>query len=116
VPPTAGFFRDADLLLAADCVAFALADFHRQYLSGRSLAIACPKLDSHQEVYLEKLVAMIDEAKIRSLTVMVMEVPCCGGLARLAEEAVRRAQREVPVEVRVVGTGGQVLGAFPLAG
>ncbi|MDX2437795.1 MAG: ferredoxin [Acidobacteriota bacterium] len=116
VPPTAPFFCDADVLLAADCVAFAVADFHNRHLAGRSLAIACPKLDSNQEIYLEKLVAMIDTAKIRSLRVMIMEVPCCGGLARLAEEAVQRAQRKIPVELLVVGTGGQILGAYPLAG
>ncbi len=116
VPPTAPFFHDADVLLAADCVAFAVADFHQRHLAGRSLAIACPKLDSHQEVYLEKLVAMIDQAQIRSLRVMVMEVPCCGGLARLAEEAARRAHRKIPVEFLVVGTGGHILGAYPIAG
>jgi ferredoxin len=116
VPPTAPFFSDADVLLAADCVAFAVADFHNRHLAGRSLAIACPKLDSNQEIYLEKLVAMIDHAKIRSLRVMIMEVPCCGGLARLAEEAARRAQRKIPVELLVVGTGGQILGADPMAG
>jgi Pyruvate/2-oxoacid:ferredoxin oxidoreductase delta subunit len=116
VPPTAPFFHEADVLLAADCVAFAVADFHRNHLAGRSLAIACPKLDSHQEIYLEKLVAMIDQAEIRSLRVMVMEVPCCGGLVGLAEEAVRRARRKIPVGFVVVGTGGQILGASPIVG
>lgn len=116
VPPTAPFFHHADVLLAADCVAFAVADFHNHHLAGRSLAIACPKLDSHQEVYLEKLVTMIDQAEIRSLRVMVMEVPCCGGLVRLAEEAARRANRKVPVEFLVVGTGGNILGAQRVAG
>lgn len=116
VPPTAPFFCGADVLLAADCVAFAVADFHHRHLAGRSLAIACPKLDSNQEVYLQKLVAMIDQAEIRSLRVMVMEVPCCGGLARLAEEAASRAQRKISVELTVVGTGGQILRAYMMAG
>jgi len=116
VPSTAAFFQNADVLLAADCVAFAVGDFHRRYLSGRSLAIACPKLDSNQEIYLSKLVAMIDEAKIRSLQVMVMEVPCCGGLLRLAAEAVRRAQRTVPLECLVVATDGRLLGQRAVAG
>lgn len=116
VPPTAPFFRDADVLLAADCVAFAVGDFHRRHLNGRSLAIACPKLDSNQENYLSKLVAMIDEAQIRSLRVMVMEVPCCGGLLRLAAEAVRRARRTVPVECLVVATDGRLLGQRAVAG
>ena len=116
VPPTAPFFQNQDVLLAADCVAFAVGDFHQRFLAGSSLAIACPKLDSNQEIYLQKLVAMIDEAEIRSLKVMVMEVPCCGGLVRLAEEAVRRAKRDLPVECLVVGTQGHILGEHKIAG
>ena len=116
VPPTAPFFQGQDVLLAADCVAFAVGDFHRRFLAGSSLAIACPKLDSNQEIYLQKLVTMIDEAEIRSLRVMVMEVPCCGGLLRLAEEAARRARRDIPVECLVVGTQGHILGEHRIAG
>lgn len=116
VPPTAGFFEQADVLLAADCVPFAVADFHRQFLSGKSLAIACPKLDANQEIYLQKLVSLIDEAKITSLTVVVMEVPCCGGLVQLAQESLRRAQRTVPVECVVVGTRGQILQRAAIGG
>ncbi len=108
VPPTAPYFRGADVLLAADCVAYAAGDFHRGWLSGRALAIACPKLDSHQEVYLDKLVALVDDAAIASLTVMVMEVPCCGGLVRLAQAALARAERAVPLHVAVVGIEGEV--------
>jgi len=96
------------VLLAADCVAYAAGDFHRTWLAGRALAIACPKLDAHQEVYLDKLVALIDDAAIASLTVMVMEVPCCGGLVHLAEAALARAVRPVPLRVAVVGVGGDV--------
>jgi NAD-dependent dihydropyrimidine dehydrogenase PreA subunit len=116
VPPTAPFFQNQDVLLAADCVAFAVGDFHQRFLAGSSLAIACPKLDSNQEIYLQKLVALIDEAEIRSLKVMVMEVPCCGGLVRLAEEALRRAKRDLPVECLVVGTQGHILGEYQIAG
>jgi NAD-dependent dihydropyrimidine dehydrogenase PreA subunit len=116
VAPSAPCYRGADVLLAADCVAYAVGDFHGRYLAGRSLAIACPKLDVRQEVYLDKLVAMIDEAEIASLTVMVMEVPCCGGLVRLAAAASARAAREVPVRTVVVGAGGEILGGGPLAG
>ena len=116
VPPTAAFFQNADVLLAADCVAFALGDFHHTHLAGRSLAIACPKLDSNQEVYLTKLIAMIDEAGIRSLRVMVMEVPCCGGLVRLVEEALRRATRSLAADCLVVGTGGRILGEYAISG
>ena len=116
VPPTAPFFAGADVLLAADCVAFAVGDFHARFLAGNALAIACPKLDTNQEIYLQKLVAMIDEAEIKSLRVMVMEVPCCGGLVHLVEEALRRAQRSLPVECLVVGTQGMVLSEYRIAG
>jgi NAD-dependent dihydropyrimidine dehydrogenase PreA subunit len=108
VPPTAPFFAGADVLIAADCVPFAVAGFHQRFLAGHSLAIACPKLDHNQEVYLEKLVAMIDVAGIASIHVMVMEVPCCGGLVRLVEQARRQASRSIPVRCTVVGTDGAV--------
>ncbi len=109
VPPTAPYFKKADVLLAADCVAFAMGNFHRDYLKGKGLAIACPKLDQGQEIYLQKLVAMIDEAQINTLTVMVMEVPCCTGLVQLAKEASNRATRKVPVKQMVVGLRGEIL-------
>jgi len=115
--PTAPYFANADVLLAADCVAFAVGGFHSRFLKGRSLAIACPKLDSNQQVYLQKLVSMIDEAGISSLTVMVMEVPCCSGLVRMAQQAASRAQRTIPVPVSclVVGLQGNILAEYKVA-
>ncbi|MCP4602991.1 MAG: 4Fe-4S ferredoxin [Proteobacteria bacterium] len=110
VPPTAPYFKKADVLLAADCIAFAVGDFHKTHLKGSALAIACPKLDQGQEIYLQKLIAMIDEAGINTLTVMVMEVPCCTGLVQLAKEAATRANRKVPVKKIVVGLRGDILG------
>jgi len=101
-------FHQADLLLAADCTAFAMADFNQRHLPGKRLAIACPKLDGNQEVYLAKLTALIDEAQVRSLTVMIMEVPCCGGLLRTAQLAAARASRSVPIKVVVVGIDGEI--------
>jgi len=98
VPPTAPFFQKADVLLAADCVPFAMADFHSKYLRGKSLAVACPKLDDGQDSYLHKFTAMIDDAEINTLSVMMMEVPCCGGLLRLAKEAAARASRKIPIK------------------
>ena len=110
VSPTAPYFEKSDVLLAADCCAFAIGDFHQTHMKGRSLAIACPKLDQGQEIYLQKLVAMIDESNINTLTVMVMEVPCCRGLVQLAKEATSRASRKVPLKVVVVGIkGGAIL-------
>jgi len=109
VSPAAPAFQGADILLAADCVAFAHPTFHRSLLAGRSLAVACPKLDSHQEVYVDKLAAMIDNGAA-SLTVAVMEVPCCGGLVRLAQAAAAHATRSLPIRALVIGVGGQILG------
>lgn len=108
VPPTAPYFKGADVVLAADCVAFAVGDFHSAHLKGRSLAIACPKLDQGMEIYLQKLISMIDDAKINTLTVMVMEVPCCAGLVQLAKAASEQASRKVPVKQMVVGLHGDI--------
>jgi len=109
VSPIAPYFRDADVLLAADCVAFSMGDFHSRLLDGKALAVACPKLDSGMDRYLEKLVAMIDMAGIRSITVAIMEVPCCGGLTALVMQALAKAKRTVPVNKIVVSVTGKVL-------
>jgi len=109
VPPTAPYFQGKDVLLVADCVAYAMGNFHQSYLKGKSLAIACPKLDEGQDSYLEKIVAMIDQAKINTLTVMIMEVPCCSGLLGLAKAAVAKASRKVPLKSIVVSLQGEIL-------
>jgi ferredoxin len=109
ISPTAPYFRNADVLLAADCVAYALDGFHHDYLRGRRLSIACPKLDSDQEEYVEKVRCLIDDAKINMLTVMIMQVPCCSGLLAMAKKAAHSAQRKVPVKAVVVGLKGDVL-------
>lgn len=108
VNPQAGFLQGADLLLAADCTAFACGGFHNCFLKGRVLAIACPKLDSNTQVYVDKLVQMIDGAGINTLTVLIMEVPCCGGLVRIAQTAREQAERNIPVKVIVLGVDGEV--------
>jgi NAD-dependent dihydropyrimidine dehydrogenase PreA subunit len=113
ISPMNPAFRDADLLLAADCVAFAMADFNQRYLPGKKLAIACPKLDQGQEIYLDKLTALIDQAKVSAITVMIMEVPCCGGLLRMAQTAAGRATRQVPISQVVVGIDGAIRRSGP---
>ena len=110
VSPEAPYFQEKDILLAADCVPFAFADFHKDYLKGKSLAIACPKLDSEQEIYVDKIAALIDDAKINTLTVMIMKVPCCMGLAHIAKSGVDKATRKIPIKQVVVDVaGGQIL-------
>jgi Fe-S-cluster-containing hydrogenase component 2 len=110
ISPDAPHYQGSDLLLAADCVSFTHADFHRDFLKDHTLAIACPKLDSNQEIYREKLVALIDRARVRSIKVMIMQVPCCGGLLRHVMEAARQAKRKVPITSVVVGINGGILG------
>jgi ferredoxin len=109
ISPLAPHYRQTDILLAADCVPFALPDFHQSYLAGRTLAIACPKLDHNQDIYLEKLKALIDQAEIESLSVIVMQVPCCAGLVQLAQTAAQQAQRYIPMKATVIGIDGTVL-------
>lgn len=109
VNPNSPAFRGADLLLAADCVAFSLGSFHNGFLKGKALAIACPKLDHGTETYIDKLTAMIDTAKVNTVTVMMMEVPCCGGLIQMVRAALARAARKVPVKAITVSIDGKIL-------
>lgn len=109
VNPNAPYFRSADLLLAADCVAFSLGTFHSKHLKGKSLAIACPKLDQGTDSYIEKLTTMIDIARVNTITVMMMEVPCCGGLLHMVKTALTNASRNVPVKKMIIGISGDVL-------
>jgi Pyruvate/2-oxoacid:ferredoxin oxidoreductase delta subunit len=109
VPPNAPYFQGNNVLLVADCVAYALADFHKDYLQGKSLAIACPKLDTNLDSYLKKLTALINDAHIASLTVMTMEVPCCRGLLSLARQAASQASKKIPIKSIVVGIKGTII-------
>ncbi len=109
ISPLAPYYQGADVLLTADCVGYALGDFHREYLKGKSIAIACPKLDEGQDIYQEKIKAWIDEAKINTLTVLIMQVPCCMGLLNLAKEAAQASNRKVPIKYVVVGVQGEII-------
>ena len=109
VSPLAPYFQGADVLLAADCTAFALGAFHNDYLKGKSVAIACPKLDQGQDVYIGKIKALAEDAKINTLTVLIMQVPCCRGLLALTSEALSQSSRKVPVKAVVVGLQGEIL-------
>lgn len=109
INPMASYFQGADMVLAADCVAFSLGNFHSHWLKGKSLGIACPKLDEGQQSYVSKLKALIDDAKINTLTVMMMQVPCCGGLLQMARTAADQAERKIPVKAVIVGVEGEIL-------
>ncbi|MFH0756647.1 MAG: 4Fe-4S ferredoxin [Bacteroidota bacterium] len=107
--PAASCFRQTDMVLAADCVAFSLGNFHSRWLKGKTLGIACPKLDDRQESYVSKIKSLIDDAKISTLTVMMMQVPCCGGLLQIAKVASGQAGRKIPVKSVIVGVEGEIL-------
>jgi hypothetical protein len=109
ISPTAPYYQNADVLLSADCVAYALGGFHPEYLKGKALAIACPKLDEGQDVYVEKIRAWFEDAKINTLTVLIMQVPCCTGLLSLAQQAAQASRRKVPIKYLVVGIRGEIL-------
>ncbi len=109
ISPTAPYYQGADVLLAADCVAYALGDFHREFLKGKSLAIACPKLDEGQDIYKEKIKSWFEDAKINTLTTLIMQVPCCRGVLSLAQQAAEASGRQVPVKYLVVSIEGEIL-------
>jgi hypothetical protein len=109
VSPEAPYFQGTDVVLAADCVPFAMANFHNDFLKGKSLAIACPKLDGGQEVYIEKIRALYEKSRINTLTVMIMQVPCCRGLLATAVQALQGSARKVPIRYVVVSLQGEVL-------
>ncbi|MDD5019109.1 MAG: 4Fe-4S binding protein [Candidatus Omnitrophica bacterium] len=107
VPVDAPYLQDADVLLAADCVGFSYPDLHQGLLSGKVLLVACPKLD-RADLYADKLARMFRQNRIRSLTIARMEVPCCGGLNMIVEEALARAGQQIPVETVIVTIEGTV--------
>jgi len=106
VPPTAPYLQNAHLLIAADCVPFAYPEFHRDFIKGRVLVNACPKLDDTSP-YVEKLAAMIAHNDIQSVTVTIMEVPCCRGMAMFAQQAIAKSGKDVPLEIAVIGINGE---------
>jgi Pyruvate/2-oxoacid:ferredoxin oxidoreductase delta subunit len=108
VAPGAPFLKDADLLLAADCVPFAMADFHPKFLRGRSVIIGCPKLDD-PAFYVEKLTEIFKRSDIKSVTVLHMEVPCCFGLKRIAEAALEASGKKIPMRDVTVSIEGNVI-------
>jgi len=105
VPPNAPFIKNADLVIAADCVGFANPNFHSDFLKGRKLIIGCPKLDDAQ-FYQKKLEMMFRESRPRSVTVVNMEVPCCFGLYRIVKEALASAGINVPLKQEIIDVKG----------
>jgi NAD-dependent dihydropyrimidine dehydrogenase PreA subunit len=109
LPVSGPIWQNADVLIAADCVAYAVADFHERLLAGKTLAIACPKLDDTL-AYVEKLAAIFAGNTIRSITIAHMEVPCCGGIVRAVHAAMAQAGRQIPLHDITVGIDGSIEG------
>jgi len=107
LPPQASFFNNSDLLVCADCVPFAYANFHSDLLNGKSLVIGCPKLDD-VENYKEKLIDMFKLNNIKKVTVAIMEVPCCYGLYAVVNEAVEKSGKKIDVIKKVISVGGEI--------
>ncbi len=107
VPVNAPYFQGADLLIAADCTAYAYGDFHNRFIQGRITLVGCPKLD--QVDYSEKLTAILQNNDIKSVTVTRMEVPCCGGLEHAVKEALRASGKLIPWRVVTISTDGRIL-------
>ena len=106
VPPTAPYFQNADILICADCVAFAMGSTHQDLLKGKALAIACPKLDD-TTAYVDKLAHIFSANDIKSITCAIMEVPCCRGLDIMVREALQKSGKEIPLESLVIGINGE---------
>ncbi|HOY33102.1 MAG TPA: 4Fe-4S binding protein [Bacteroidales bacterium] len=109
VNPAASYFKNADVVIAADCTAFSYGNFHNDYMKGKTVVIACPKLDSNTESYIEKIKMMAEDSNINTITVVMMEVPCCGGLLHMTKLAVQKASRKVPVKVVYISIQGKIL-------
>ena len=107
--PHAPYFKDADLVIAADCVPFTYADFHRRFLRGKTLIVLCPKLDRVDDLYIEKMTEIFKHNDIRSITLVHMEVPCCFGLNKLVEEAVKRSGKSIAIRDYTISIRGSII-------
>lgn len=108
VPPTAPFLKGADLLVLADCVPVAFPTLHRDFLEGKAVMMGCPKLDDAQK-YIDKFAQVFRSAGIKSITTVVMEVPCCSGLPMIVKRGLEMSGADIPVEEVVVSTKGHIL-------
>jgi NAD-dependent dihydropyrimidine dehydrogenase PreA subunit len=107
VPPSAPFLDHADLLLVADCVPFAYAGLHRDFIKDHAVLVACPKLDDFN-AHLAKLTEILRKSEIKSLTVLHMEVPCCSGLMHMAEQALQASGKDIPLKDITIGIRGEL--------
>ncbi|MDD5021947.1 MAG: 4Fe-4S binding protein [Endomicrobiaceae bacterium] len=107
VPVNAPYFQNTDLVIAADCTAYAYSDFHNKFLKNKAVIIGCPKLDSID--YTEKLTSILKNNEVKSLTIIRMEVPCCGGIENAAKTALKDSGKFIPWQVITISTDGKIL-------
>lgn len=107
--PAASYFDNADLLISADCAPFTYADFHRRFIRGKILIMFCPKLDPYIDEYVEKLVAIFSSHEIKSITIAHMEVPCCGGVGTIVQEALKKAGKNIFVKDYTISIEGEII-------
>jgi hypothetical protein len=108
VPVNAPYFQDAELLITADCVPFAYADYHRDFLAGKAVVVACPKLDD-AVAYTAKLTEIFRASNLKGITVLRMEVPCCGGIVSAARQALVASAKEIPFREVLISIRGERL-------
>lgn len=107
--PAAPYFDNADLVIAADCVPFSYPNFHKRFLQGKILAVFCPKLDQGIASYIEKLTEILTQHEIKSITTIHMEVPCCSGTVKIAEEALRRSGKQIIMKDYTISLKGEIV-------
>lgn len=109
VSTTAPYFQDADLLITADCVPVAYAGYHEDFLKGKAVVMGCPKLDDNN-FYTQKLTELFSKSDVKSITVLKMEVPCCGGIAVAARQALAASGKQIPYREVTIGIKGEIKG------
>ncbi len=115
IPPHASFLKNSDLLVASDCTSFSCPGFHRDFIKGRVLLIGCPKFDE-QELYREKFRDIFSQSDIKSVTVVVMEVPCCHGMPRIVQAGMDEAGKNIPLEVVTISVQGKIISREKMGG
>lgn len=109
INPNAAYFKNADLLIAADCVPFSFGDFHRRFLKGKKLIVFCPKLDTTIDAYIEKLTELFRVQNIKSITIVHMEVPCCFGVEKIVTEALRKSNKNIIIKDYTISVQGEII-------
>lgn len=107
--PNAPYFKNADLLISADCAPFAYADFHQEFLKNKVLIILCPKLDKTIDLYVDKLAEIFQKQDVNSISIVHMEVPCCSGIEVIVRKALKKAQKDISIIDYTVSTAGEII-------